>query len=119
MSQDHHFLPRPQPRPPDSSQGAGRRSSGGHVGALASAAVAVFAAAVAAAVLLTVGGPAAGPPVTALYPGSRGGLFPSGGPSGGGTLFIAGTVSAVSGTSITITVHGRDFTAGTTCSATS
>ena len=88
MSQDHHFLPRPRPRPPDSSQGASRRSSGGHVGALASAAVAVFAAAVAAAVLLTVG--IRPQPLTPLYAGGRGGLFPCGGPSGGGRFSSPG-----------------------------
>jgi hypothetical protein len=104
--------------PPFTSRGAGRRASGGHVGALAVAAVAVFAATVAAAVLLNGGGPADGPPAAAFYPGGLSDpLFPRG-TSGGRTLFMAGTVSAVSGTSVTIAVHGRVLAAGTACPAT-
>lgn len=94
--------------PTFSSQGAGRRASVGHVGVLVAAAVAVFAAAVAVAVPMAVSGPAVAPPVAAVYPGDRSGpLFPHGGTSGARTLFLVGTVSAVSGTSVTIAVHGR------------
>jgi hypothetical protein len=121
----------PWPGPPGFGVPGGQTPRRRHTRPLIVAVIAMAGAAAGAAIaLFLVSGPTTSPsaastasPPSAAAPGDGNGAFPGGAGGGNGIgggsgqmLFLGGKVTAISGTSITITGQGQDFTAAITSS---